>query len=308
MIRYIDEHKDRFGVEPIIAVLRGTDAGFLSVPGYYAAKTRPPSARTQRDARLKDVITQVHADNYGVYGVRKMHAALRRDGIEIGRDQTRRLMRELGLAGVRRGAVKRTTIAEAAAARPADLVQRRFSAARPNQLWVCDLTYLRTWAGFAYLALVVDVFSRRIVGWALTTHLRTALPLEALEMAIWDRNERRRQPLDGLIHHSDAGEYTGSAHAHACAEAGVRQSMGRTGSALDNAVAEAFNSTLEFELLSQEHFTTRGQARAAVAAFIDEYNTTRRHSSAGGLSPVAYELAAAARASVPDRPHPQAAA
>ena len=155
------------------------------------------------------MITRVHADNYGVYGVRKMHAALRRDGIDIGRDQTGRLMRELGLAGVRRGKFKRTTIAEAAAARPADLVARQFSAARPNQLWVCDLTYIRTWAGFAYLALVIDVFSRRIVGWALTTHLRTALPLEALEMAIWDRNERHRQPLDGLIHHSDAGSQGG---------------------------------------------------------------------------------------------------
>lgn len=201
MIRFVDEHKDRFGVEPIIGVLRGTDAGFLSVSGYYAAKTRPPSARAVADAALSEQIRQVHQDNYGVYGVRKMNTALHRAGLEIGRDHLARLMRQLGLQGVRRGKPKRTTIADTAAVRPADLVKRQFHAGRPNQLWVCDLTYIRTWVGFAYLALVIDVYSRRLVGWSLTTHLRTDLPLEALEMAIWARNER----LDGLIHHSDAG-------------------------------------------------------------------------------------------------------
>jgi putative transposase len=201
MIRFVDEHRDRFGVEPIIGVLRGADAGFLSVSGYYAAKSRPPSARTVADAVLCGQIAAVHAANYGVYGVRKMHAAMRRDGVQIGRDQTGRLMRLLGLQGVRRGRFKRTTIADHAAFRPADLVRRRFTAPAPNRLWVCDLTYIRTWVGFAYLALVIDVYSRRLVGWALTTHLRADLPLEALEMAVWARNER----LDGLVHHSDAG-------------------------------------------------------------------------------------------------------
>jgi transposase InsO family protein len=188
-VRFVDEHKDRFGVEPIIRVLGDTDAGlpstFLSVSDYYAAKTRPPSARALADAALGEQIRQIHAANYDVYGVRKMHTALGRAGVTLGRDRLGRLMRQLGLAGVRRGKPKRTTIADSAAARPADLVRRRFQAAAPNQLWVCDLTYIRTWAGFCYLALVIDVYSRRIVGWALTTHLRTDLPLEALEMAVW---------------------------------------------------------------------------------------------------------------------------
>ncbi len=142
----------------------------------------------------------MHRDNYGAYGVRKMHAALRRADIDIGRDQTARLMRELGLAGVRRGTVKRTTVCDDTAARPVDLVERRFTADRPDQLWVCDLTYIRTWVGFGYLALVIDVFSRRIVGWALAGNMRTELPLEALELAVWTR---QRHDLEGLIHHTD---------------------------------------------------------------------------------------------------------
>jgi transposase InsO family protein len=145
-------------------VLRGTGAGFLSVSGYYPAKTRPPSARAVADAALAGRIRRRHEANYGVYGVRKLHAALRRDDVEVGRDRVARLMRGLGLQGVRRGRIKRTTIAGSPVARPADLVNRRFTASRPNALWVCDLTYIRTWVGFAYLALVVDVYSRRLVG------------------------------------------------------------------------------------------------------------------------------------------------
>ncbi len=181
---FIEEHKDRrvdgglrWGVEPICQVL--TEHNLAIAPAtYYAAKTRTPSARAVRDGELKPVIERVHKDNYGVYGVRKVHAGLRREGIDIGRDQTGRLLRELGLAGVRRGKVKRTTLRDEAAARPADLVNRDFHASRPDQLWVCDLTYIRTWAGFTYLALVIDVYSRRIVGWALAPHMRTGLPLE----------------------------------------------------------------------------------------------------------------------------------
>ena len=210
-MRFIDEHKDRadgglrWGVEPICQVLR--EHGLAVAPAtYYAAKTRPPSPRTVRDRQLMPVLAELHEANYGVYGVRKMHAALRRDGVEVGRDQTARLMRQLGLAGVRRGRPKRTTLREEAVPRPADLVNREFRAERPDQLWVCDLTYLRTWVGFAYLALVIDVFSRRIVGWALATHLRTELPLEALELAIWTRRQDR---LDGLVHHTDAGSQGG---------------------------------------------------------------------------------------------------
>jgi putative transposase len=205
-VRFVEEHKDRtdgglrWGVEPICRVL--AEQGWQIAPAtYYAAKSRPPSARAARDELLKQLIAEVHAANYGVYGGRKVHAALRREGEQVGRDRVGRLMRGLGLAGVRRGKPKRTTTADERAARPADLVQRRFRAARPDQLWVCDLTYIRTWVGFAYLAVVIDVFSRRIVGWALATHLRTDLPLEALEMAIWTR----RQHLGGLVHHTDRG-------------------------------------------------------------------------------------------------------
>ncbi len=164
---FVDEHKDRtdgglrWGVESICRVL--AEHGWQIAPAtYYAAKTRPPSARAVRDRQLQPRIAALHAANYGVYGVRKVHAALRREGIEIGRDQTGRLMRTLGLAGVRRGAARRTTVADGRAARPADLVERNFTAARPDQLWVTDITYLRTWAGFAYLALVIDVYSRRL--------------------------------------------------------------------------------------------------------------------------------------------------
>ena len=205
---FIDEHQDRrvdgglrWGVEPICEVL--TEHHLAIAPAiYYAAKTRPPAPRAVRDAERAPLIARVHQENYGVYGARKMHAALRRDGVEIGRDQTARLMRELGLAGVRRGKIKRTTIRDDPAARPADLVNRGFRAPRPDRLWVADLTYLRTWVGFAYLALVIDVFSRRIVGWAVAGHMRTDLPLEALELAVWTRRQSR---LDGLIAHTDAG-------------------------------------------------------------------------------------------------------
>jgi putative transposase len=208
VIDYIDAYRDRFGVEPICRILR--QAGVAIAPStYWAARTRPPSARAVRDATLKQRIAAVHAANYGVYGVRKMHAALVRDGVQIGRDQTGRLMRALGLAGVRRGRPVRTTRPDTAAERAADLVQRRFTADRPNRLWVCDLTYLRTWTGFAYLALVIDVYSRRIVGWSLATHLRTDLPLEALELAVWDRRDRQQQSLQGLVHHSDRGSQGG---------------------------------------------------------------------------------------------------
>jgi putative transposase len=156
---------------------------------------------------LKPVIAKVHADNYGVYGARKMQAALCREPepVVIGRDQTAWLMRELALQGVRRGKPRRTSVADQTSPRPADLVDRDFHAERPDQLWVVDLTYIRIWVGFAYLALVIDVFARRIVGWALTTHLRTALPLEALEMAIWNRQRAGVTSLDGLIHHGDRG-------------------------------------------------------------------------------------------------------
>jgi putative transposase len=235
-VRFVDEHRDRregglrWGVEPICQVL--CEHGLAIAPAtYYATKRRPRSARCVRDAELKPQIAALHAANYGVYGVRKMHAALRRDGVDIGRDQTGRLMRELALRGVRRGKPRRTTVGAEAAARPADLVNRDFHASRPNQLWVCDLTYIRTWAGFAYLALVIDVYSRRVVGWALASHLRTELPLEALELAVWTRGRHR---LDGLVHHADAGsQYLAIRYGEALRNAGAVASVGSVGDSYD---------------------------------------------------------------------------
>jgi putative transposase len=191
----IDQHKDRFGVEPICRVLE------VPTSTYYARRRRPPSARATSDAALLARIRQVHQANYGVYGARRVWKQLGRQGVRVARCTVERLMRADGLAGVRRGRKQRTTTPEPAAPRPPDLVQRRFTASRPNQLWVADLTYVRTWEGWVYVAFVLDVFSRLLVGWQLATHLRTDLPLDALEMAIWHRRLRGGE----LVHHSDAG-------------------------------------------------------------------------------------------------------
>jgi putative transposase len=197
MIAYIDQHRDRYGVEPICQLLP------IAPSTYYDAKRRPPSARTLRDQELKAEIARVHRDNFGVYGARKVWRQLLREGIRVARCTVERLMGELGLEGARRGKTRRTTIPHEAASRPVDLVDRDFSAKRPNQLWVADLTYVASWSGFAYVALVIDAFSRFIVGWQVSRSLRTDLALDALEMAIW-----RRGDLGGLVHHSDRGSST----------------------------------------------------------------------------------------------------
>jgi putative transposase len=195
MTAYIDRHKHRFGVEPICQVLP------IAPSTYYHAKRRPTSARALRDRKLKAEIARVHAEHLGVYGARKVWRQLHREGIAVARCTVERLMRTLGLEGVRRGKTRRTTTPDETATRPADLVDRDFGAQRPNQLWVADLTYVATWSGFVYVALVIDAFSRFIVGWQASRSLRTDLALDALEMAIW----RRQTQLDGLVHHSDRG-------------------------------------------------------------------------------------------------------
>jgi putative transposase len=294
-VRFISEHKDRidgglrWGVEPICQVL--TSHGLPIAPAtYYAALARPPSPRAVRDNELKPLIAQLHAENYGVYGVRKMHAALRRDGISIGRDQAGRLMRQLGLAGVRRGKPRRTTIAAETAARPGDLVRRDFRAARPDQLWVCDLTYIRTWAGFAYLALVIDVHSRRIPGWALATHLRTSLPLEALEMAIWTRRHQRHD-LNGLIHHSDrGGQYLSIRYTDTLAAAGAVASVGSAGDSYDNALAESTIGQIKAELISRRGpWRTVTQLELALFEYLDWWNHRRLHGEIGMIPPAEQE-------------------
>jgi putative transposase len=247
-----------------------------------------------RDAQLKPVIAAVHAENYDVYGARKMQAALRREQqVVIGRDQTARLMRELGLKGVRRGKFKRTTIADAAGQRPAGLVERQFHAARPDQLWVVDLTYIRTWIGFAYLALVTDVFSRRIVGWALTTHMRTDLPLEALEMAIWTRRRQGVTDLSGLIHHGDRGSvYLSIKYTDRLAEAGVIASVGSRGDSYDNALAESTFGQIKAELVHRRGpWGTVEQLEYALFEYIDWWNHRRLHGEIGMIPPAEKEAA-----------------
>ncbi len=257
----------------------------VSTSGYYAWLRRPPSRRSREDEVLKDHIRDIHRRSRGTYGVPRIHAALKARGVRVGRKRVARLMRAEGLQGVSRRKTGRTTVRKPGQRPAPDLVQRDFRADGPDRLWVADITYIRTWRGFLYLAVVVDAFSRRVVGWAMADHLRTALVLEALEMAI-----RRRRP-EGVIHHSDQGsQYTSLAFGRRCREAGIRPSMGSVGDAYDNALCESFFATLECELLERERFRTREEAGRAVFEFIEGwYNPHRRHSSIGYASPMRYE-------------------
>ena len=224
MSRYIEANRATFGVEPICQVLA------VAPSSYYAARSRPPSARAIRDQELKADITRVHAANFSVYGVRKLWRALRRQGTQIGRDHAGRLMTALGLAGVVRGKTIRTTHPAPLSQRPADLVERVFSAAAPNRLWLADLTYVWTVRGFCYTAFIVDAYSRRIVGWRVASTLRTDLALDALEMAIWARGSS----LPGLVHHSDRGvQYLALRYTERLAEAEAVNSVGSKGDRYD---------------------------------------------------------------------------
>jgi putative transposase len=232
-VRFIEAHRARFGVEPICRVLSGHGCA-IAPSTYYDAVRRPPSARARRDEQLKAAITRVHAENYGVYGARKVWLQLNREGTPVARCTVERLMRELGLAGARRGKRRRTTIADPAAARAADLVGRRFSPPAPDRLWVADFTYVPTWAGMVYVAFVIDAYSRRILGWRAATTMRTSLVLDALEHALWTRRRDGRSSLAGLIHHSDAGsQYTSIAVTERLAAAGAQPSVGSVGDAYD---------------------------------------------------------------------------
>ena len=232
MIRFIDEHRNRFGVEAICRTLRATTCGFITSRAYRAAKTRPASARALRDEVLLPEIKRIHQENYSVYGVRKMHHAMLRSGWQIGRDQVARLMRIAGLQGVRRGRKPRTTRPAGHPDTRLDLVERRFTAERPNQLWVADITYVRTFSGWVYVAFVTDVFSRRIVGWQTSTSLYTDLALDALQMAVWQR-KRAGADLTGLVHHSDRGvQYRSIRYGQALADCEAVASVGSKGDLL----------------------------------------------------------------------------
>ena len=259
----------------------------LSLSGYYDWVHRPPSARARRDAELKGRIVAIWIESGGIYGCPRIHAALLAEGERVSRKRVARLMRELGIEGVTRRRFKTGTTKRDASARAApDLVNRDFSAEAPDQLWVADITYLRTWAGWLYLAVVLDAWSRRIVGWAMAPRMPAELVGDALTMAI-----TCRQPKGPVIHHSDRGsQYTSLAFGQRCREAGVVQSMGSVGDAYDNAMCESFFATLECELLDRRSFPTVAEARREVFSFIEGfYNTRRLHSALGYKSPANFE-------------------
>ncbi len=258
----------------------------VSPSGYYAWRKRGPSARARADQVLTARIQVLHEQSRATYGTPRIHADLRAAGMRCGRKRVARLMRAAGLVGCHRRQGTVTTRREPTAAPAPDQVQRQFVASAPDRLWAADITYVPTWAGFLYLAVVLDVYSRRIVGWAMADHLRTELVLAALEMALWNR-----RPARGVIHHSDQGcQYTALAFGTRCQEAGIVPSMGSVGDCYDNAVTESFFATLECELLDRQTFRTHGQARTALFDYIEGfYNRQRRHSALGFLSPAAYE-------------------
>ena len=267
----------------------------LSVSGYYASRSRPPSVRDLEDAMLVGKIREVHETSRGTYGSPRVHAELKAQGVRVSEKRIARLMRETGLEGVSPRKWTATTTRDDAHTAAADLVQRDFSAPAPNKLWVSDITYVPTLAGFLYLAIVLDVFSRRIVGWAMSASLSTPLVLAALEMAI-----RARQP-SGVVHHSDRGcQYTSVAFGQKCIDAGIKPSMGTVGDAYDNAMAESFFSTLECELLGRQPLKPRDETRRGVFSYIEGwYNPRRRHSALGYKSPVEFEESASLTLAAP---------
>ena len=284
MTRYIDEQRVTFGVEPICRALE------IAPSSYYAARSRPPSARAVRDATLSADIGRIHLANYAVYGARKLWHALRREGTAVGRDQVARLMRGLGLAGAVRGKTRRTTVWSELSPRPADLVERVFAAPAPNRLWLADITYVSTWSGFCYTAFVIDAFSRRIVGWRVSSSLRAELALDALEMAIWSR---RSTDLAGLVHHSDRGvQYLSIRYTERLADEGAVTSVGSKGDSYDNALAETVNGLYKTELIrAQGPWRTADQVELATAAWVAWWNDQRLHSACGDIPPAEFEAA-----------------
>jgi putative transposase len=281
-VSFINEHRERFGVEPICDTLQ------VAPSTYYAALSRPPSERQVRDGELKAEIARVHQDNFDVYGTEKVWKQLRRESIEVGRDRVGRLMAELELEGAVRGKTWRTTIPSQVASRPADLVDRDFSATAPNRLWVADLTYVSTWPGVVYTAFVTDVFSRYIVGWKVSTTLRADLALDALEMAIWSRG---KTDLKGLVHHSDRGvQYLAIRYTERLADAGAVRSVGSRGDSYDNALAESVIGLYKTELIrKQGPWRSFEQLELATARWVEWYNQCRLHSSIGDVPPAEFE-------------------
>ena len=285
---FIDEHRGRFGVEPICRVLG------VSASAHYERASGERSAREIEDERLLGHIRELHAANYYAYGYRRMWKALGRAGETVGRDRVKRLMRTHGIQGAkRRGKPWRTTIPDPAATRSPDLIQRDFTASRPDALWCADFTYLRCWEGLVFFSFVIDAYSRRIVGWQFGAHMRTDLVLDALRMAL-----TRRQPGADLelVHHSDAGsQYTSFAFQQVLDDHQVLGSIGSVGDAFDNAMAESFVDSFKTELIRDRVWRTRTQLELAIVEWVAWFNTTRLHEALGDRPPAEVEALYATR-------------
>ena len=297
MVAFIDQHRAAYGVEPICDVLP------IAPSTYFRHRDRQQhparrSARTQRDEALRAAIQRVWEANHRVYGPRKVWRQLRREGWTVARCTVERLMRALGLRGASRGrAWVITTQADRSEARPSDLVERRFAATRPNQLWVADFTYVATWAGFVYVAFVVDVFARRIVGWRVSRTLATDFVLDALEQAIYARCGR---DVQGLVHHSDRGtQYVSMRYTERLSEAGIAPSVGSRGDSYDNALAESVIGLFKTEVIRRQGPWRSGEAvEYATLTWVDWFNTQRLLEPIGYLPPAEYEARYYAQADV----------
>lgn len=281
MVSFVEEHRDRW---PVAVTCRTIG---LPERTFHAARVRQPSARSISDERHKIEIRRVWTANYSCYGPRRVYKQLRREGYVVARCTIGRLMADMGLRGVQRGRKQFTTIPDDSAARPADLVDRQFVADRPNQLWLADITYVSTWQGWLYVAFILDVHSRVIVGWQIASHLRTDLVLDALEMALW----RRDLTFGELIHHSDRGsQYLSFRYSDRLAEVNVSASVGSRGDSYDNAMIESLNGTFKTELIKLHGpWRTRDAAETAIIEWIDWYNAVRLHSEIGDIPPAEHE-------------------
>ena len=285
MVTFIDAHRGTYGVEPICEVLPIAPATYFRHKTEQAHPARR-SERAQRDDWLTTQIQQVWDENFGVYGARKVWRQLTRDGIAVARCTVERLMRQMGLQGVVRGRAFKTTTPDDAAARPADLVNREFVATRPNELWVADLTYVATWRGFVYVAFVIDVFARRIVGWRVSSSLRTDLALDALEQALY-----ARPAIDQLVHHSDRGsQYLSFRYTDRLADAGIDPSVGSVGDSYDNALAESVIGLYKTEVIRRRGPWRHLEAvEFATLDWVDWFHNRRLLEPIGNVPPVEYE-------------------